>query len=120
MKICNNSALSRTCYSLVLCVAFWSAGAASQQSASKPDYVVSKPVINMYSSASPDSDVVSQALYGSGVLSLEKKNGWVHIRTDDDYTGWVAAAGITPLQGSYAPDGKVVRVVQLSANLYRE
>jgi cell wall-associated NlpC family hydrolase len=74
----------------------------------------------MYSAASADSDVVSQALYGSGVLSLEKKNGWVHIRTGDDYTGWVAAAGITPLQGSYAPDGKAVRVAQLSANLYRE
>jgi cell wall-associated NlpC family hydrolase len=32
----------------------------------------------------------------------------------------VAAADITPLQGSYAPEGKAVRVVQLSANLYRE
>jgi hypothetical protein len=120
MKICSNSALSKARYILVLCAAFWSAGAAGQQSASKPDYVVSKPVINMYSSASVDSDVVSQALYGSGVLSLEKKKEWVHIRTGDDYTGWVAEADITPLQGIYAPDGKAVRVVELSANLYRD
>src|ERR1035438_3121081 len=84
MKICNNSALSPARYILVLCVAFWSAGAAGQQSASKRDYVVSRPVINMYSSASADSEVVSQAIYGSGVLSLEKKKGWVHIRTGDD------------------------------------
>jgi hypothetical protein len=77
-------------------------------------------VINMYASTSADSEVVSQALYGSGVLSLEKKNGWIHIRTGDDYTGWVAAADITPLQGGYAPDGKAVRVAELSANLYLE
>jgi hypothetical protein len=120
MKICNNSALSQASYFLVLCVAFWSIGLAGQQAASKPDYVVSRPVINMYSSASADSEVVSQALYGSGILSLEKKNGWVHIRTGDDYTGWVAEADITPLQGVYAPDGKAVRVMELSANLYRE
>jgi cell wall-associated NlpC family hydrolase len=120
MKICNNSALSQARYLLVLCVAFWSAGAVGQQSASKPDYVVSRPVINMYSAASADSDVVSQALYGSGVLALEKKNGWVHIRTGDDYTGWVAEADIMPRQSVYAPDGKAARVVELSANLYRE
>jgi len=120
MRICNNSVLSQARYLLVLCVAFWSAGAVGQQSASKPDYVVSRPVINMYSSASADSDVVSQALYGSGVLALEKKNGWVHIRTGDDYTGWVAEADIMPRQSVYAPDGKAARVVELSANLYRE
>jgi hypothetical protein len=74
----------------------------------------------MYSAASADADVVSQALYGAGVLALEKKSGWIHIRTGDDYTGWVSEADITPLQGSYAPDGKAVRVMQLSANLYHE
>jgi hypothetical protein len=120
MKMCNNSALSQARYFLILCAAFWGVGAVGQQSVSKPDYVVSRPVINMYSSASADSDVVSQALYGSGILSLEKKNGWIRIRTGDDYTGWVAEADITPRQSFYAPDGKAVRVVGLSANLYRE
>jgi gamma-D-glutamyl-L-lysine dipeptidyl-peptidase len=105
---------------LVLCAALWCAVAVGQQSVPRPDYVVSQPVINMYSTASKDAEVVSQALYGAGVLSLEKKKGWIHIRTGDDYTGWVAAAGVTPLQGSYAPDGKAVRVVGQSANLYRE
>jgi len=120
MKMSSNAALSQLRCLLVLCATLWGVVAFAQQPVAKPDYVVSMPVINMYSAASADSDVVSQALYGSGVLSLEKKNGWVHIRTGDDYTGWVAAAGITPLQGSYAPDGKAVRVAQLSANLYRE
>jgi cell wall-associated NlpC family hydrolase len=74
----------------------------------------------MYHSASADSDVTSQALYGAGVLSLEKKDGWIRIRTGDDYTGWVAAADVTALEGDYAPAGKSVRVVQLSANIFRE
>jgi SH3-like domain-containing protein len=98
----------------------WCAVAVAQQSVAKPDYVVSKPVINLYSAASADSEVVSQALYGAGVLSLEKKNEWIQIRTGDDYTGWVAAADITAEQSVYAPDGKAVRVMELSANLFRE
>ncbi|MGD0294579.1 MAG: C40 family peptidase [Terracidiphilus sp.] len=105
---------------LVLCATLWGAIAVGQQSVAGPDYVVSKPVINMYSTASYDAEVASQALYGSGVLSLEKKRGWIRIRTGDDYTGWVAAADITPLPGDYAPDGRAVRVAELSANLYRE
>jgi SH3-like domain-containing protein len=120
MKMSSKVTLSQLRCLLVLCATIWGAVAVAQQSVPRPDYVVSMPVINMYSAASADSDVVSQALYGSGVLSMEKKNGWVHIRTGDDYTGWVPETDITPLQGGYAPDGKAVRVVQLSANLYRE
>ena len=53
---------------LILCAAFWGAVAIGQQSVARPDYVVSRPVINMYSTASNDAEVASQALYGSGVL----------------------------------------------------
>jgi hypothetical protein len=120
MKIMTNSAHIQLQCMLALCAALWGAVAVGQQSVAKPDYLVSRPVINMYASASADSEVVSQALYGSGVLSLDKKSGWIHIRTGDDYTGWVTEADITLLQGSYAQDGKAVRVVELSANLYRE
>jgi|ERR1035441_5716045 hypothetical protein len=120
MKMSSNTTLSQLRCLLVLCSTLWGAVAIGQQSVARPDYVVSKPVINMYSTASKDAEVVSQALYGSGVLSLEKKSGWIHIRTGDDYTGWAAAADITPWQGGYAADGKSVRIVQLSANLYSE
>jgi SH3-like domain-containing protein len=120
MKMSSKVALPLVRCALVLCVTLWGVVAGAQQSVVKPDSFVSKPVINMYSAASADSDVVSQALYGAGVLSLENKSGWVQIRTGDDYTGWVAAADITAQQGGYAPEGKAVRVVQLSANLYRE
>jgi hypothetical protein len=120
MKICIRGIISVIRSLFVLCAALWGVAAVSQMSVAKPDYVVSRPVINMYATASANSEVVSQAIYGSGVLSLEMRNGWIHIRTGDDYTGWVAEADITPLQGSYAPDGKAVRVVGLSANLYLE
>jgi hypothetical protein len=120
MKMKSNFALLQLRCLLLLCFTLWGAVAVGQQSVARPDYVVSKPVINMYVIASADSEVVSQALYGSGVLSLEKKKGWIRIRTGDDYTGWVAAADITPLQYGYAPSGKAVRVAELSANLYRE
>ncbi len=120
MKTNMRGVISETRFMFVLCAMLWGAVAVGQQSVASPDYVVSRPVINMYFTASVDSEVASQALYGSGVLSLEKKKGWIRIRTGDDYTGWVAASDITPLRGSYAPDGKAVRIVELSANLYRE
>jgi hypothetical protein len=120
MKMKSNFTFLQLRCLLVLCAILWSVCAVGQQSVINPDYVVTKPVINMYSTASADSVVVSQAIYGAGVLSLEKKKGWIHIRTGDDYTGWVAASDITLLRGGYAPDGKAVRVIGLSANLYRE
>jgi cell wall-associated NlpC family hydrolase len=119
MKINSNAVLRQIRFLLVLC-SLCSVSAVGQLSVAKPDHVVARPVINMYRSASAESDVVSQALYGSGVLSLEKKDGWIHIRTGDDYTGWVAAEDVIAHEGDYAPAGKAVRVVQISANIYRE
>ena len=45
--------------------------------------VVLQPVANMYSRASADADVVSQAIYGANVGVIEEKDGWAHIRTAD-------------------------------------
>jgi hypothetical protein len=65
--------------------------------------------------------VVSQALYGTGVLTLQNSQGWFNIRTADGYTGWVEAADLKLLNGSaYAPKGDAVRVIAISANVYRE
>ncbi len=93
----------------------------AQQSVDHPDAVVARPVVNMYRNATDASDVVSQALYGTGVSTLQSNQGWFNIRTADGYTGWVEAADLKTLNGgSYAPKDDAVRVTALSANVYRE
>lgn len=95
--------------------------ARAQQSVSGADLVVARPVIDMHRNPGADSDVVSQVLYGTDVLSLKQQAGWDNVRTADGYTGWVQSADVVPLHGSpYAPEGRMVRVAALSANVYRE
>jgi SH3-like domain-containing protein len=118
--IVNSSPAFMKITKLLTLLAFLCAAAVAQQSVAKPDSLVARPVINLYDKPSADSSVASQALYGSGVLSLEKQGDWVRLRTGDDYTGWVAAADLIPLHAGYAPPGHALHVIQLSANLYRE
>ncbi len=95
--------------------------ACAQKSVSGADLVVSRPVIDMYRNPSAESDVVSQAIYGTDVLSFQKQAGWYDIHTADGYAGWVQIADVKPLDaGPYAPDGKALRIAALSANVYRE
>jgi len=84
-----------------------------------PNAVVLRPVANMYSKPTEDADVVSQAIYGSNVALMEEREGWAHIRTADDYTGW------TPLSmlragPAYASTDGAAQVVSLFAHIYRE
>jgi gamma-D-glutamyl-L-lysine dipeptidyl-peptidase len=84
---------------------------------------VAIPVANMYSSASEDSDVVSQAIYGSDVKVLEESGGWAKVRTIDDYTGWMRLDTTVRMAGERDGDShstKTVRVNSQLANLYRE
>lgn len=83
-----------------------------------PNAVVVRPVANMHAAPSEDSAVVSQAIFGANTGVLEVQPGWVKIRTPDDYTGWVAEAGVLRSVEPYAVEG--VRVESLFANLYRE
>jgi len=88
-----------------------------------PQAVVVTPVANMYSQSSEDADVVSQAIYGSTVVPIEERPGWLHVRTADDYTGWMPAGGARRLSAGeqpYASSGRVVQVESLFAHIYRE
>ena len=87
--------------------------------AALPNAVVLRPVTNMYSRASEDADVVSQAIYGANVSVLEQKDGWAHIRTADDYTGWTPLTALLPGK-PYATSGRVGEVQSLFAHIYRE
>ncbi len=102
---------------------FFASAAASQTSTNNPpaDYVVIKPVANMYSKPAQDSDVVSQVIYAANVSRIKSKWHWVNIRTADDYNGWIQRSSLRKLKGQpYATTGSLVRVSQLSANLYIE
>jgi gamma-D-glutamyl-L-lysine dipeptidyl-peptidase len=81
--------------------------------------VVLSPVQNMYSRASLDADVVSQAIYGANVAVLDQSPGWARVRTADDYTGWTPAETLRIGQ-TYATRGRVAEVSSLFAHLYRE
>jgi len=89
----------------------------------QPRGVVVNPVANMYSAPTEESDVVSQAIYGTNVVMEEEKAGWAKVRTADDYTGWMPLASLRPLspsEAAYASVGRVAQVESLFANLYRE
>jgi cell wall-associated NlpC family hydrolase len=87
--------------------------------AALPNAVVLKPVVNMYFAPSEDSNVVSQAIFATDVSVLERKEGWAHIRTADDYTGWTPDSALRPGE-PYAVRGRVAEVTSLFAHIYRE
>lgn len=98
-----------------------SASTLASTSSAKLDYVIIRPVINMYSKPTTNSDVVSQAIYGADVARINGKRHWAQIKTADNYTGWIQLSDVRKLNGEpYATSGSVVRVAQLSANIYRE
>jgi gamma-D-glutamyl-L-lysine dipeptidyl-peptidase len=88
-------------------------------SAALPNAVVLRPVANMYSKPTEDADVVSQAIYGANVTLLEQKDGWAHIRTADDYSGWTPLSQLRP-GDAYAANDNAAEVVSLFAHIYRE
>src|SRR5712691_5748038 len=85
--------------------------------------VVAVPVVNMFSAGNADSDVVSQAIYGTTVVMLGESSGWVKVRTPDQYSGWLRTDQVRLLSSSelpYATSAKTAQVSSLTANLYRE
>lgn len=88
----------------------------------RDERVVAVPVANMYSSASANTDVVSQAILGSSVAVLEVKKKWARVQTSDQYTGWLPVSQVLKRDVSdpYAFHGHFVQVESLFANLYRE
>lgn len=84
--------------------------------------VVVEPVLNMYSKASLDADVVSQAGCATTVEIVEESGEWRHIRTPDEYPGWVHSSGLRALteQERYPGGDRFLMVESLAAHLYRE
>jgi len=94
----------------------------SALSAAQPETkaVVRVPVANMFSAPSADVDVVSQAIYASQVDALEQKDGFTHVRTPDDYSGWIRHEDLMARSGTGEASTTFAQVRSLSANLYQE
>ena len=85
-------------------------------------HIVVVAVANLYSHPSDQSDVVSQAIYGSNVTLLTARGEWSRIQTADRYKGWIPSRHLRLIQNGtgYATSGVVVQVESLFANIYRE
>jgi len=81
--------------------------------------VVVKPVANMYAQPNDESEVVSQAIYGTSVAIVEERSGWLRVRTADNYLGWLPAADARR-DKHYASSGRIAQVDSLFAHIYRE
>ena len=77
------------------------------------------PVANMFSRASDDADVVSQAIFGTNVAVLEGHAKWSRIRTPDGYVGWVQSVLLVHSDRAYG-SARAVEVTSLFAHIYRE
>ncbi len=114
-----NRTLSRRLFGALFLFCFASAELALAKSSI---YIVVIAVANMYSHPTDQSDVVSQAIYGSNVLLLTARGEWCRVQTADHYRGWVPSRHLRLVQSGagYATEGRIVRVDSLFANLYRE
>ena len=103
-------------------LAAYAAVAMGKRPAAGDQEVVIVPVANMYSSATENTDVVSQAILGSDVVLLQVQKKWVKVRTPDQYTGWMPISDLRKWTGPhpYASEGRTVQVESLFANVYRE
>jgi gamma-D-glutamyl-L-lysine dipeptidyl-peptidase len=90
--------------------------------AANSTHTVVVPVADMFSRPTDESDVVSQAIYGSNVTLLTARGEWSRIQTDDGYKGWVRSRHLRLIQSGagYATSGTIVQVESFFANVYRE
>jgi gamma-D-glutamyl-L-lysine dipeptidyl-peptidase len=81
--------------------------------------VIARNVANMHASPDRSSEQISQAVLGQVVTTYEECQGWFHVRTPDDYTGWVESRWtVSDMRGrSYASSGRIVRITNLFANI---
>jgi cell wall-associated NlpC family hydrolase len=81
--------------------------------------VVIRPAANMYAQPDENTEVVSQAIYAANVSVIDERPGWLHVRTADEYTGWMAVEDVRR-EKPYAVSGQVAQVAELFAHIYYE
>lgn len=78
-------------------------------------FYVNEPVVEMRASPSLESKVVSQTILSENVSVETQIDEWAYIITPDQYSGWVLAKSLVPLNKPYKASLKVSR---LAAHVY--
>lgn len=87
---------------------------------SRTDRVVIVSVADMFSAPNENADVVSQAVLGSNVATLQTKRKWAKVETADHYSGWMQKKDLRESKHPYAESADSAQVASLFANVYRE
>ena len=80
--------------------------------------LINRPVVNIYLQPQEDTEVDSQAIYGSVVEVMDRMGEWSRIRTADGVDGWVLSSQLT-INASYATSEHLRPVKSLFAHIYR-
>lgn len=83
--------------------------------------VVTTSVANLYREPSDAVELVTQAILGTDLSIHEGQDGWFHVQTPDQYTGWIQASqfrNYAPGERPYASASQVVEINSLLAFLY--
>jgi hypothetical protein len=80
--------------------------------------LINRPVVNIYLEPQEDTQVDTQAIYGSVVEVVDQINDWSKIKTVDGVEGWVLSFQITT-NLSYESNDQLRPVKSLFAHIYR-
>jgi gamma-D-glutamyl-L-lysine dipeptidyl-peptidase len=80
--------------------------------------LINRPVVNVYLQPQEDTEVDSQAIYGSVVEVIAQGGGWSKIRMADGVEGWVLSSQLTT-NPSYESSDHLRPVKSLFAHIYR-
>ena len=80
--------------------------------------LINRPVVNIYLQPQEDTEIDSQAIYGSVVEVVDHINGWSKVRTADGVEGWTPSFQLIA-NPSYESSDHLRPVKSLFAHIYR-
>jgi hypothetical protein len=80
--------------------------------------LTNRPVVNIYLQPQEDTEVNSQAIYGTVIEVIDRLSDWSKIRTVDGAEGWVLSSQLTT-NPSYESSDHLRPIKSLFAHIYR-
>ncbi|MBN2479494.1 MAG: C40 family peptidase [Parachlamydiales bacterium] len=82
------------------------------------NFYISKSVVNLHKEAKEISDINTQAIYGTPIKILKKKNNWFFVIASNKYQGWVEKTNIISIMNVYPQHTKRAKVKSLWTHVY--